>query len=430
MNRHVQYRPLLDRTLERYQIQHLARRYDFGPESRIAEMLVRHINTRMAEAESDLGVERLPPWTLALRTQRGRIGLPLFRPDYLEPLLAGEDFRAARRRVRTACLEALRQHRPRATETDLLALIDPWALARRRGPSRYVDHLEMKVDPARRSADWQSWIDTIRPRCPLDRLDTLDVSAPEDVLAELSAFVSAETHRGPLVARQLVEETITLRNACCPRTSQLDPGEILVLATHVRAHPGTELAARFRRQTPVILTLWTAEELARPRPLRVPEQLEELKRRLVRVCFEAYRQDGLLSLLDLQWLFQISSARVSELLRSVHREHNIVVPTPGTILDAGRSMTHKDVIVGLHLAGYSVREIARKTYHSPRAVDHYIGTFEAVLILKHYGVPPPLMARLLRRGRTLVQEHLDLVDKLQVDEARLFASTQQKGVEA
>lgn len=114
-----------------------------------------------------------------------------------------------------------------------------------------------------------------------------------------------------------------------------------MLATHVRAHPGTELAARFRRQTPVILTLWTAEELARPRPLSVPEQLDELKRRLVRVCFEAYRQDGLLSLMDLQWLFQVSTARISELLRSVQREHNIGIPTPGTVLDAGRSMTHK-----------------------------------------------------------------------------------------
>lgn len=88
------------------------------------------------------------------------------------------------------------------------------------------------------------------------------------------------------------------------------------------------------------------------------------------------------------------------------------------------------MIVGLHLAGYSVKEIARMTYHSPRAVDNHIGTFEAVLSLKHYGVPPPLMAQLLRRGRTLVQEHLELVDKLQVDEAKLFASPQQKEVEA
>ncbi|MDQ7791037.1 MAG: DUF1670 domain-containing protein, partial [Clostridia bacterium] len=99
----------------------------------------------------------------------------------------------------------------------------------------------------------------------------------------------------------------------------------------------------------------------------------------------------------------------------VQREHNLVVPTPGTILDAGRSMTHKDVIVGLHLEGYTVKEIARMTYHSPKAVDNYIGTFEAVLILYLFGLPPELMVRILRRGRSLINEHLVLVREVYRD---------------
>jgi len=86
-----------------------------------------------------------------------------------------------------------------------------------------------------------------------------------------------------------------------------------------------------------------------------------------------------------------------------------VVPTPGTVLDAGKSMTHKDIIVNLHLQGYTVKEIARMTHHSPRAVDNYIGTFEAVLILHLFGVSPELMSRLLKRGISLIKEHLKLV---------------------
>jgi hypothetical protein len=68
--------------------------------------------------------------------------------------------------------------------------------------------------------------------------------------------------------------------------------------------------------------------------------------------------------------------------------------TSGTILDAGRSITPKDVIVSLHLQGYTVKDIAGMTHHSPRAGDNYIGTFEAVLLLYLFGVPPELMARL------------------------------------
>jgi hypothetical protein len=50
-------------------------------------------------------------------------------------------------------------------------------------------------------------------------------------------------------------------------------------------------------------------------------------------------------------------------------------------------MTPKDVIVSLHLQGYTIKEIARMTHHSPRAGDNYIGTFEAVLLLYLFGVP-------------------------------------------
>jgi hypothetical protein len=39
MNRHEFYRPLGERTLVNYQVQYLARRYDFGKESLVARLL-------------------------------------------------------------------------------------------------------------------------------------------------------------------------------------------------------------------------------------------------------------------------------------------------------------------------------------------------------------------------------------------------------
>jgi len=186
------------------------------------------------------------------------------------------------------------------------------------------------------AVSWDRMIEQINPRLPTDRLQAPDLLAPGRVLKELAEFVAAEAGLGRVVARQLVEEVIALRNICCPRTKELKPYEMPLIVTHV-------------------------------------------------------------------------SARISELIRSVQREHNLVVPTPGTILDAERSMTHKDVIVSLHLQGYTVKDIARMTHHSPRAVDNYIGTFESVLILYLFGVPPELMARLLKRGISLINEYLKLV---------------------
>jgi len=429
LSRQKQYQPLLDRTLENYQIQHLARRFDFGKESRIAHLLVHTINARMDEAERAISVTRLAPWSLYLNHQGKHLALPLLRPDYLQPMLRGGDFSAGRERVRQACIAILHEADPEATEEDLLARIDPWALARRRGPHRYVDCLQTESRPPGDGGGWRTWIDALKPKGPIARLNTLDLSIPEPLLDELTHFVSTEAGLGRIISRRLVEETVTLRNACCPRPSQLQSGEMLVLATHVKAHPSVELAARFRRSTPVVLSVWKPGELGANHSLSsAAAQLEQLKRRLVRVCFEAYRQNGLLSQMDLQWIFQISSARVSELLRSAQREQNVIVPTPGTILDAGRSMTHKDIIVGLHLQGYSVREITRMTYHSPIAVDNYIGTFESVLVLKLYDMPPFLMARLLRRGVSLIEEHLNLIERLNIDERDLKEYLLKRGV--
>ena len=88
-----------------------------------------------------------------------------------------------------------------------------------------------------------------------------------------------------------------------------------LLTTHVGAHHSNDRSTAYRLLTPVIITVWTPEEL-RKRPRSVASCLELLKKRIVRVCFDAYRQNGLLSQQQLQWIFQISTARLSELIRS------------------------------------------------------------------------------------------------------------------
>jgi hypothetical protein len=410
MNRREFYRPLVERTLVNYQAQYLARKYDFGKESLVARLLVEEIDHRLEETEAILGIERVQPFELYVQKAQSQALLPLFCPEYLEPILGGGDFSIARNLILKRCLQSYRLGYPKGSQSDLLRIIDPWSLVRGKGPSRYVDQLCQETLPYSKddAVPWDFMIDQIHPLLPADRLQAPDLLAPGRLLKELSEFVAAEAGLGRVVARQLVEEVIALRHICCPRTRELRPYEMPLIVTHVSARLSEEMTTRFRQLAPVIITLWKPEELER-QPDTVPGFLAQLKRRIVRVCFEAYRQNGLLTLMELQWIFQISAARISELIRSVQKEHNLVVPIPGTILDAGRSMTHKDIIVGLHLEGYNVREIARMTHHSPRAVDNYIGTFEGVLVLHLFGVAPELMARLLKRGISLINEHLKLV---------------------
>jgi hypothetical protein len=399
------YRPLVERSLLNYQVQHLASHYDFGKQSRVAALIATRVNESMQEAENSLGIQRVPPFHLYLKWRGAKLILPLFAPEYLKPIVERRGgFRMARELVRAGCFQVARKAGIRMAPAELLGVVDPEAFVRQeRRDRRALSSTDELIDPKRE----REQIEELKPLSPLERVDELDGSAPRSVLNALREFVHREAGRGPAVAEHLVEELISLRSICSPRLHQLSSGEMPFLATSVTARPAEETRSRYRRLQPVILTLWSSEELE-GRAWEEPPGERELARRIVRVCFEAYRQGGLLSLMDLQWIFQCSATRVSKLMRSMQKRLGIVVPIPGTILDAGRSMTHKDIVIDLHLRGYSVREIARMTYHSPRAVDSYIGTFEAVLILQLYHVPPPLMARVLGKGISLVQEHLEI----------------------
>lgn len=408
-NRRYLYQPLIERSLRNFQVQYLARNYDFGKQSRIATLIVEEVNSRIEKVEQKLTIRRIRPFHLYIKWGGVGLGLPLFKPEYLSPILNGSgDFRASRELMFDECRKVI--ERAKIDSIQLRGLVDPYSFVRhmRRGRFQDWDSLSKQSKKADLQTTLRSEIDQIKPVSPFERIDAIDTGAPLSLVNELTRFVELEGGQGRTVSNHLVQELITLRNVCCPRTRHLKSGEMPFLATSVYAHLSEEIATRFRRLTPVILTVWTKRELDQC-PWDNPITDKPLQKRIVRVCFEAYRQNGLLSLMDLQWIFQINVRKISELIRSFQKKYNIIVPTPGTVLDSGRSMTHKDIVINLHLQGYTVREISRMTYHSPRSVDNYIDIFESVLILHLYGIPKKLMARILRKGISLIKEHLELV---------------------
>lgn len=125
---------------------------------------------------------------------------------------------------------------------------------------------------------------------------------------------------------------------------------------------------------------------------------------------EAWRQDGVLTNLDVEWLTGLTTT-IRELLEAYQEKFGIILPTAGTVLDIGRTLTHKKLVVEMALGGMTTKEIARRIYHTQEAVDAYLRTFDKLLILRHYGLPLTAMVRVLGHGPTLIQEHLALADK-------------------
>jgi len=118
-----------------------------------------------------------------------------------------------------------------------------------------------------------------------------------------------------------------------------------------------------------------------------------------------------LTTLDLEWILQISPAMLRGILEAYFEHFGIILPTAGTVLDMGRTLTHKKIVVELSLEGLSTQEISRRIYHTPEAVDNYLRLFERVLLLKYYRVPVSALPRVTGYSRSLLEEHLELVEK-------------------
>jgi len=226
-------------------------------------------------------------------------------------------------------------------------------------------------------------------------------------------------------------ELIALRARFYPRISAVSNGQMPLCAMHVDT--GRSLGQPTNRQplAPVLISVLAGDEymtLRNQPPGYYEAYLDFHGQRIARVLTEAYVQDGLLSFSELQWIFLLSQATVSRAVDFHQRRHQIILPCPGTVLDMGRMLTHKDLVVRLHLQGYSVMEISRKTYHSPRSVDAYLKAFDSVLILHLYGLPPELMSRVLKRGQYLIDEYLELIREHLKDVQEMRHYLRQRGV--
>lgn len=134
----------------------------------------------------------------------------------------------------------------------------------------------------------------------------------------------------------------------CPRLTTLASGQIPLAALHVKAGRTLWQPSRYQPLAPVVVSLLTSDEsrTLRHRPPREYEGFLDLYgRRMARVMTEAYTQNGLLSYAELQWIFLASTGTVSRAIDHYQRKHRIVLPCPGTVLDMGRMLTHKSLIV-------------------------------------------------------------------------------------
>jgi hypothetical protein len=190
-------------------------------------------------------------------------------------------------------------------------------------------------------------------------------------------------------------------------------GQVLWIAVRVDNPPVRHQRIADTDLIPVLLDVSTAEDV-HFRIDRLPAG-QRLLRKAIRLCEQAHQQGGLLSNCDLAEMLSTDSSRIGKLLCEHERTTKTIVPRRANLHDVGRGLTHKRIICWKRYAeGKEPHIVARETYHSLDAVDHYLSQYDRVRHCRLEGLTPEQTAHALGCGVPQVQEYLsidDLVEK-------------------
>ena len=217
---------------------------------------------------------------------------------------------------------------------------------------------------------------------------------------------------GPRILDLCAEMLVEVIGQHLQPRENLGHGQVLWLAIAVEDPPRRHQRIRDCKLVPVVLDLSTPEDI----DLRLDrkETSQRLLTRALRLCRQAHEQGGLLSNCDLAELLNTHDSNIAHVLAAHERATQELVPRRATLHDVGTGLTHKRIICRKRYAeGKEPDQVARETYHSLQAVDHYLGQYDRVRHCRLQGLTPEQTAHALDCSVRLVQEYLDIDRELE-----------------
>lgn len=218
---------------------------------------------------------------------------------------------------------------------------------------------------------------------------------------------------GPAVTRLFADQVSELFERCHPPLSRVKMGQVLWLAVAANDRPGRHKRLQDTRLVPVLLDLVAPQDI--DDAIATGKRLETRRRKVVRLCRQAFQQGAVLSEADVALLLHIDAKTVSNDILAHEDQTLETVPRRGTIHDLGRSVSHKALICYKRLVEKKpTSQVAEETYHCPAEVEYYVQCFRRIQLCRDSGMSVEDSARATGHSLFLVQEYLQLLDQFQL----------------
>lgn len=398
----------------------IAERFDFNKTSWICETLVKKFNSTIEEWEISKGIRRLKPGQILLPYKGKPIIVNLFDREAIKIFAEMKVFQSYKSRIINKTFALLKSFNKQAALEDVYSLICQRDMVPRyhNDPDLYK---AITIDPC---------LPLINPDdigIKLSKISPFIVSVTDQIRNNLIDYCTNEIGLKPFLANNLLDYFLEKRASFLPLSRFLKPGQLVWIGTSFKKAKKIGCVQIQRQQVPIILTLYTEQELSE-KSKNLSEFNDKMMKQLARITTEAYLQETLLPQDELQLFYLRSYSVIGKLLRKYMKMYKCILPVPGSILDSGTMFTHKELVIDLSMQGYYTKEIAKKTYHDPRSVDAYLKVFNAVLILWYFDLPKELISMVSDKGLKVVQEHINIINKYFPDKNSIQSYLHNRGI--
>jgi hypothetical protein len=216
---------------------------------------------------------------------------------------------------------------------------------------------------------------------------------------------------GSLARKALASALGELARKFHPESSHVAAGQMVWIAAAIEAKGSYGAKIEDTPMVSVVLPITTPEEIA---ALAKGEKgiRQARNETFIRICDEAFRQGGVLTLVDVAVLTKSSPATVSKYIRLYEADTGKTVPRRGTIHDMGPTLTHKELIIPkLFLEKKTFQQVCRETCHSVEAVHRYYTAFKQVLTCADKGLTEHETTIATHMSIGLVRQYLKIIEE-------------------
>ena len=221
--------------------------------------------------------------------------------------------------------------------------------------------------------------------------------------------------RQPKIAQLLCDEIVALVDECFVTEDQLKIGQLLLLAPEQGQGNSYTHGLQQVKLKPVRLTLLLAEDIE---ALAGGTPAADVRmQRIARIVREAFDQGACITTTQVGLLLGLSPSVISKHVREYHEAHQDLLPLRGIVEDCSSAISHKELIIKLHIEGLSTSEICKKTNHAPKSVERYVRRFNQVREFVQYldrTPEPAVIARILGIGEKLATAYLELIPEAEL----------------